>query len=130
MTGLQHLIALLGRILMAALFLWAGYGKLMNFSGTVSYAASAGMPMPQLGIIVAIIVEVLFSILLILGFQTRLVALVMAGFTIATAIFFHNNAADAAQLTNFMKNVSIAGGFLQIVAFGGGSYSLDARRRR
>ena len=130
MPGLQNLIALLGRLLMTALFLWAGYGKLMNFSGMVSYATSAGMPLPQLGIVVAIVVELLFSILLILGFQTRLVALVMAGFSIATALFFHNNTADTEQLINFMKNVSIAGGFLQIVAFGGGGYSLDARRRR
>jgi putative oxidoreductase len=130
MTGLQQLTALLGRILMAALFLWAGYGKLMNFSGTVAYATSAGLPMPQLGIIVAIIVELLFSLLFIIGFRIRLVALVMAVFTIATAVFFHQNVADTAQLTNFMKNVCIAGGFLQVVAFGGGSYSLDARRRR
>ena len=81
---------------------------------TTDPAGTAGMPLPQLGIVVAIVVELLFSILLILGFQTRLVALVMAGFSIATALFFHNNTADTEQLINFMKNVSIAGGFLQI----------------
>lgn len=130
MSNLHHLIALLGRICLAAAFLWGGHDKVVNFGGNVGYAASAGMPLPQAGIVVAIVIELLFSVLLILGYQVRFVAVVMAGFAFATAVIFHHNFADVEQLINFVKNISIAGGFLQVVAFGGGRYSLDARRGR
>lgn len=128
MDGLQQLFALLGRVLMAAVFLWIGYGKVTDFPGNVGYAAAAGMPLPQAGIAIAIVIELLFSVLLIVGFKTRPVAFVMAIFTVMTALFFHRNFADYEQAINFMKNLAIAGGFLQIFAFGGGRYSLDARR--
>jgi putative oxidoreductase len=128
MDGLQQLLALLGRFLLTAVFLWSGYGKVMDFAGNVGYASSVGMPMPQVGIAIAIVIELLFSVLLIIGFKIRPVAFVMAIFAIATAVFFHTNFADFEQAINFWKNVAIAGGFLQIAAFGGGRFSLDARR--
>ena len=129
MTGVQPLLALLGRLLIAAVFLWSGYEKVTAFDGNVGYAASAGMPFPQIAIVLGAIVELPGSLLLILGYRVRLVAFIMAGFAIVTALVFHRNFADFEQMINFMKNLSIAGGLLQIVAFGGGAYSLDARRR-
>lgn len=128
MDGLQQLFALLGRILLTAVFLWSGYGKVTDFAGNVGYATSVGMPLPQIGVAIAVVIELLFSVLLIIGFKIRPVALVMAFFAVATAVFFHRNFADFEQAINFMKNLAIAGGFLQIFAFGGGRYSLDARR--
>ncbi|HVJ40767.1 MAG TPA: DoxX family protein [Dongiaceae bacterium] len=129
MTGVQPLAALLGRILIAAVFLWSGYGKVTDFAGNVGYATSVGMPLPQIGVAIGAVIELLGSTLLILGFQTRLVALIMTGFAIATALIFHRDFSQFEQAINFMKNLSIAGGLLQIVAFGGGRYSIDARRR-
>lgn len=128
MTGLQPLAALLGRILIAAVFLWSGYGKVTDFAGNVGYATSVNMPLPQVGVAIGAVIELLGSTLLILGYQTRLIALIMTGFAIATALFFHRDFSQFEQAINFMKNLSIAGGLLQIVAFGGGRYSIDARR--
>jgi putative oxidoreductase len=128
MTGVQPILALLGRILIAAVFLWSGYGKVTDFANNVGYAASFGMPVPQLAIILGAVVELLGSTLLIIGFQVRLVAFIMAGFAIVTALVFHRNFADFEQELNFMKNLSIAGGLLQIAALGGGAYSIDGRR--
>jgi putative oxidoreductase len=122
-------LALLGRILIAIVFLWSGYGKVTDFATNVGYAAAAGMPMPQVAIVLGAIVELLGSLLLIIGFQVRLVAFIMAGFAIVTALIFHHNFADFEQELNFMKNLSIAGGLLQIAALGGGALSMDGRRR-
>jgi putative oxidoreductase len=117
----------LGRVLIAVLFLLSGLNKIASPAATQAYIASAGLPLPFLGYIAAIIVEVGGSILLILGFQTRIVALVMALFTIAAALSFHNNFGDQNQMINFLKNVAITGGLLQIVAFGAGALSIDGR---
>ncbi len=128
MDGLQQLIALPGRIFIALVFLWIGYGKVTDFAGNVGYAAAAGMPLPEVGIAAAIVIELLGSLLLIIGYRTRLIALIMAAFALATALIFHRDFSNYDQEVNFMKNLSIMGGLLQIVAFGGGRYSLDARR--
>jgi putative oxidoreductase len=117
----------LGRVLIAVLFLLSGLNKIASPTATQAYIASAGLPLPLLGYLAAIIVEVGGSILLILGFQTRIVALVMALFTIAAALSFHNNFGDQNQMINFLKNVAITGGLLQIVAFGAGALSIDGR---
>jgi putative oxidoreductase len=128
MESLRFLPAL-GRLLIAILFLPAGYGKLMAFTDTVGYAASAGMPVPQVAIALAIIVEVVGGILLLIGYQTRWVAAVMALFSVATALVFHSNFEDTDMKIHFMKNIAIAGGLLQIVYFGAGPFSVDSRRR-
>lgn len=129
MTGVQPLLALLGRILIAAVFLWAGHEKVTAFDANVAYAAAAGMPFPQVAIVLGAIIELPGSVLLILGYRVRLVAFIMAGFAIVTALIFHRNFGNFEEMNNFMKDLSIAGGLLQIVVFGGGAYSLDARRR-
>jgi putative oxidoreductase len=128
MDSLRFLPAL-GRLLIAILFVPAGYGKLMAFTDTVGYAASAGMPLPQVAIALAIVVEIVGGILLLIGYQTRWVAAIMALFSVATALVFHSNFEDTNMKIHFMKNIAIAGGLLQLVYFGAGPFSVDNRRR-
>lgn len=120
--------ALGGRILIAILFFFSGIGKLAAPAMTQGYIASVGLPAPLLGYLIAVIVEIVGPVLLVLGYQTRIVALALAGFTVATALMFHNDFADQNQLIHFLKNIAVAGGLLQVVAFGAGALSLDARR--
>jgi putative oxidoreductase len=127
MTDTRYLPAL-GRLLIALIFLMSGLSKIAAPSGSIAYIASAGLPLPLAGYIMAVIVEVGGGLLLVLGYQTRLAALVLAVFSVAAAICFHHNFADQNQMINFMKNIAMAGGLLQIVAFGAGAFSLDARR--
>ena len=122
--------AAFGRFLIGSVFAFSGLGKVMASTMTQSYIASVGLPLPLAAYLIAILVEVGGGALLIVGYQTRIVAIVMAIFALATAVFFHNNFADQAQMINFLKNIIIIGGLLQIFAFGGGAYSLDARRFR
>ena len=133
-TKFQDQLALTARVLMAVLFLIAGYGKIAGFAGTAGYIASKGLPLPQLGVVIAIVVELGGALALIAGYQTRVVALVMAVFTVATGVIFHNFwalPADQVMINQimFMKNLSIAGGLLMMSAFGAGALSLDARRK-
>ncbi|MGJ4855227.1 DoxX family membrane protein [Labrys sp. La1] len=117
---------LLGRVLIAAIFLLSGFGKLTAPAATAGYIATVGLPLPYLGVAIAIVVELIGGLLLIVGYQTRLVALVMAAFSVAAAAFFHNNLGDMNQFIHFFKNIAMAGGLLQVVAFGAGSLSVDA----
>ena len=126
----QAAAALIGRILLAAIFITSGFGKITGFEGTVGYIASKGLPLPQVGAIIAILVELGGGILLAIGFKARWAALAIAIFTLAAGILFHNYwAVDAAQRMaqeiNFWKNVAISGGALAFFAFGPGRYSLD-----
>ncbi|WP_439448239.1 DoxX family protein [Stenotrophomonas sp. ATs4] len=120
--------ALLGRLLLSAIFLVSGIGKLADASGTIGYIASSGLPLPQLAYVAALAVELGGALLLVLGYQTRSVALLMALFALATAIGFHANVSDQNQLFHFLKNLAMAGGLLQVCAFGAGAFSLDAKR--
>ena len=119
---------LLGRILIAVLFVPAGFGKLTGFQGAVGYAESAGMPVPALAIAAAIAIELGGGILFLVGFKTRWVAAALALFSIVSAIFFHNNFADQMQQINFFKNLAIAGGLLSFVYSGAGPFSIDNRK--
>jgi putative oxidoreductase len=127
MNASTRYLPALGRVLIAVLFLLSGLNKIASPAATQAYIASAGLPLPLLGYLAAVIVEVGGSILLILGFQTRIVALVMALFTIAAALSFHHNFGDQNQMIHFFKNIAITGGLLQIVAFGAGALSIDGR---
>lgn len=115
-----------GRLLLAPLFLISGFGKLAAPAATIGYIASTHAPLPEAAYAVAVLVEVGFGLALLLGLKTRPVAAVMALFTLATAVMFHTAANDANHAIHFWKNVAIAGGLLQLVAFGGGAWSLDA----
>lgn len=121
-------VELAGRILLAAMFLLAGLNKITGYAGTVGYMESVGVPGALLPGVIAL--EVLGALAVIVGFQTRLVALALAGFTLAAALLFHANFADQIQMILFLKNVSIAGAFLLLAANGAGSLSFDARRSR
>jgi putative oxidoreductase len=130
-TNAHDIAALVGRILLAVIFIKSGFGKITGFEGTVGYIASKGLPLPQVGAILAIIVELGGGILLAVGFKARWAALAIAVFTLAAGIFFHNYWAvvDAAQRAgqeiNFWKNIAITGGALAFFAFGPGRYSVD-----
>ena len=124
--------ALVGRILLAVIFITSGFGKLTGFENTVGYIASKGLPLPQVGAAIAVMVELGGGILLAIGYKARWAALVLAIFTLVAGVLFHNYwAVEAAQKMgqqiHFWKNVSIAGGMLMVFAFGPGRYSLDAR---
>jgi len=129
-NSLNNLLALIGRVLVAYLFIPAGIGKLgAGFAGTVGYIASKGLPMPTVGAVVAIIVEVGCGLLLLVGFKARWAALILALFTLAAGFFFHNYwtlPADQQMMQQLMftKNVAIAGGLLAFVAFGSGAFSI------
>ena len=125
----NDVITLVGRVLIAAIFLLSGLSKVAAPSYTVGYITSVGLPLPWLGYAIAVAVEIGGSLALIAGYQTRVAAAVLAAFSIATALVFHNHLADQNQFIHFFKNVAMAGGLLQVVAFGAGRFSLDARRR-
>ena len=125
----NDVITVVGRVLIAAIFLLAGFSKLAAPSYTVGYIASVGVPFPWLGYAIAVAVELGGGLALIAGYQARVTAALLAAFSIATALAFHNHFADQNQFIHFFKNVSMAGGLLQVVTFGAGRFSLDARRR-
>ncbi|ACF51670.1 DoxX family protein [Stenotrophomonas maltophilia] len=121
-------IELLGRLLLVSLFLMSGFGKLSAYEATAGYMASVGVPALMLPLV--ILAEIGGALAIIAGWQTRIVAVLLAGFTLATAFLFHNNVADQTQMIMFLKNVSIAGAFLMLAANGAGRFSLDARKTR
>ncbi len=132
-NALQNPLAFLGRLLMAALFLPAGLSKLTGFAGTVGYISSVGLPMPTVAAALALIVEIVGGVALIVGFGTRVAALVLAFFTLAASVGFHAYwavPADQAFVVSllFYKNIAVVGGLLFLAAFGAGGWSLDARR--
>jgi putative oxidoreductase len=122
--------SLVGRLLIGLPFAMSGFGKLAAYGATTAYIASAGLPVPPLAYAIAVLVELGGGLLLIAGYQARSVALALAVFSLAAAVSFHNNFADQNQMIHFLKNVMMAGGLLQIFAFGAGAISLDARLLR
>jgi putative oxidoreductase len=128
MNAYSPLIALSGRILLAAIFLISGLDKLGHAQGTIAYIQSAGLPAPQLAYVAALVIELGGSLLLILGYRSRASAAVLAAFTLITAFGFHAQFGDQNQMIHFLKNIAITGGLLQVLAFGAGAWALDARR--
>lgn len=128
MKQIQSLAAPTGRILLSLIFITSGFGKITGYAGTQGYMESAGVPGALLPLVIA--VELLGGIALLLGWRTRIVAFLLAGFTLLSALLFHWDPGNQQQYIQFMKNVAITGGFLMIVAHGAGAYSLDALRRR
>jgi putative oxidoreductase len=123
--ALTNWATLIGRVLLALIFVLSGVGKIFDPAGTIGYISSVGLPLPQVGLVVAIVVEVIGGIALIVGFKTKIAALALAAFTLVAAFAFHFNFADQIQMIMFLKNIAITGGLLYVVAFGAGRYSLD-----
>jgi putative oxidoreductase len=120
-------IPVIGRILLATIFVLSGFGKLMAPAATIGYIESSGLPFATLGLAIAIAVELGGGLLLAAGYKTRLVAAVLAGFSIVTGLAFHHAIGDQNQMIHLLKNFAMAGGLLQVVAFGAGAYSIDNR---
>ena len=121
----QEVSELSGRILLAALFLISGLGKIGSYAATAGYMSSVGVPSAVLPLV--IVTEVAGAISIIVGWRTRIAASLLAGFTLLTAFIFHSNFADQIQTIMFLKNVSIAGAFLLLMANGAGPLSIDRR---
>jgi putative oxidoreductase len=114
---------LISRVLLSVLFIVAGYGKITGYTGTAAYMAS--MHVPSFFLPLVILLELGGGLAIVFGFLTRFTALFISGFTIIAAIIFHNNFSNDMQQLMFMKDMSIAGGFLILGLFGAGKYSLD-----
>ena len=119
----MHIIELVGRIFLSALFLIEGVGKLFAQEQVITYMEDYGVP--GILFIPAAVVEILFPLLLIVGYKTKLSAIVLAAFTILLAVIFHTDFSNQMQLTQFLKNFAIAGGFLIIFVYGSNKYSID-----
>ena len=123
-----NLVDLIGRILISALFLLNGIFKISNYDGTIGWMESFGMP--GILLIPAIILEIAGPVLIIIGYKTKLAAGLLSLFCIATAFIFHNDFANQMQLTSFLKNIALAGGFLFIVVNGAKDFSLDKKLKK
>lgn len=126
MTQLQNSTILAGRILLAAIFVIAGFQKIGGFAGTQQYMEAFGIPGMLLPLV--ILLELGGGLMIVAGLLTRWTALALAGFTLVAGIVFHADFGDQMQSVMFMKNLAITGGLLLLVAFGPGALSLDARR--
>ena len=116
-----------GRLLIGLPFAMSGLGKLGAYGLPTQMIGAVGLPFPPLAFVVAVAVELGGGILLIAGFRTRLVAVALVLFSLATAVSFHSNFADQNQMIHFLKNIMLAGGLLQLVGFGAGAISVDHR---
>lgn len=133
-TPVQSTIALIGRVLLAWLFIPAGWGKIAGFAGVTGYIASKGIPLPEVCAALAIAAELGLGLLLLVGWQARWAALGLAIFTAVITPIFHNywampEAQQMMQQQAFNKNLAVVGGLLAIAAFGAGAFSLDGRRK-
>ena len=119
----MHIVELIGRILLSVLFLVEGVGKLFAQEQVIMYMEDYGVP--EILFIPAVVVEILFPILLIVGYKTRIASLVMTLFTLTVAIIFHTDFSEGMQLIFFLKDLAIAGGFIIIFVHGSSKFSLD-----
>jgi putative oxidoreductase len=121
-------LPLVGRLMLGLPFAMSGLGKLGAYGATTGMIAAVGLPFPSLAFAVAVALELGGGLLLIAGYRARYVAAALALFSLVTAISFHSNFADQNQMIHFLKNVMLAGGLLQIAAFGAGALSIDNRK--
>ena len=125
MEWVKSLACLIGRILLVLIFIDSAIGKIQNFEGTTQFMATFGMPYTSFFLFGATIFELAGSIFVILGYYTRFGALLLLLFLIPTTIIFHTNFEDPTQIIHLMKNVSMFGGLLVLLAMGAGRFSLD-----
>lgn len=122
----QSSVLLLARILLGLLFVIAGFGKLGDVAGFGGYMATGGIPAVLAWPVV--LFEIIAGLALIVGFQTRIVALALAGFCVVSGVLYHFDPADQMQMTQLMKNLGLAGGYLALWITGAGAWSVDALR--
>ena len=132
MKGTSDALSLIGRIFLAAIFVWSGFGKISGFEGLVGQIASKGFPAAQVFAMATIVIEVGVALMLVAGWKARWAALLLAAFTAIVTFFFHNfwavpEAQKMMQQLQFMKNLGLIGGLLMVVAFGPGRLSVDKR---
>jgi putative oxidoreductase len=127
-SGSTSAAILVGRILLSVMFILAGFSKLTAISATAGWFGSIGLPAPTVVAVLVGLLELVGGIAILIGFQTRVAALVLAIFTVAATLIAHTNLADQVQQLFFMKNLAVTGGFLVLAAAGAGAYSVDARR--
>jgi putative oxidoreductase len=120
-------VILLSRVLMAAIFIHSGFGKAMNPSGTMATLAHYNLPMPGIAYAVTLFVEIGAAIAFLLGWKGRAAALILAIWCVATAFVAHYHPGDTGQMIHFMKNLCMAGGFLQVVVYGTGAFSIERK---
>ncbi|MGY2488429.1 DoxX family protein [Cupriavidus sp. CP313] len=128
-THTQHAAALIGRVLLATVFIVSGVGKVAAPGATIGYITSVGFPAPVTSCIVAAALEIGGGLLLVVGYQTRVVASLLAAYSILTALVFHHAFGDQNQVFHFLKNLAMAGGLIQVLAFGASGFSFDSRRQ-
>jgi putative oxidoreductase len=119
-----------GRVLIGLPFAMSGFSKLAAIGPTTDMIRAVGLPLPTLALAVAVLVELGGGLLLVAGYRARFAAAALALFSLATSVSFHSNFADQNQMIHFLKNVMMAGGLLQVVAFGAGALSIDNRAAR
>jgi putative oxidoreductase len=127
MSNAIRYVPFAGRLLIGLPFAMSGLSKLAAIGPTTEMIRAAGLPLPTVALALAVIVELGGGLLLVAGFRARSVAIALAVFSLATAVSFHSNFADQNQMIHFLKNVMMAGGLLQVVAFGAGALSIDNR---
>jgi putative oxidoreductase len=125
--SVQPYTDVVGRVLIATLFVLAGWGKISAYAGTQAYMQHAGVPGSLLPLV--ILLELGGGLAIIVGLYTRPVALLLAGFSIIAGLLFHGGSPDQTQQIMLLKDIGLAGGFLFLVANGAGRLSIDARRR-
>ena len=127
MNNISTLSAPVGRLLLAMIFVMSGLSKIGNFAGTQGYMEAMGVPGAVLPLAIAL--EVLGGLAIILGWKTKIASVALAGFCVVSAALFHNDFSNQSEMIMFMKNITIAGGFLLLVAHGPGAYALDNRKK-
>jgi putative oxidoreductase len=125
---MNNTILLVARILLSIMFIMAGLQKFGDIGGTAGYISSVGLPAGTVLAVLSGLFEVVGGIAILIGYQTRIFAWLLAAFSIVASLFFHFNFADQMQTLLFMKNITLAGGFLALSVAGAGAYSIDGRR--
>ena len=123
----QDMLALGGRLLLAAIFILSGVNKLGAVEGTIAYISSAGLPFATATFYAVVALEIVGGVMLVVGVKPRVTAVALAVFSIVAAIVFHSDFADQNQMIHFLKNLALAGGLLQVAAFGAGRLSIDRK---
>jgi putative oxidoreductase len=124
---MSNLLDLIGRIFISALFLLSAYNKILNYSGTIDWMEGFGIPGFLLG--PTIILEIILPLFIIIGYKTRLSSILLALFSIATAVIFHSDFADQMQMIAFLKNIGLAGGFLFIAVNGPKDWAVERKKK-